>query len=69
MIAPRETDAGRPEDDRGGGRELLAGPAAAQAARRRAMSEHLELALSWNSVAAELRAGIAAERGAASKPR
>ncbi len=30
------------------------------AARRRPMSERLELALSWNSAAAELRAGILA---------
>jgi hypothetical protein len=29
------------------------------AARERPMSERLELALSWNSVAAELRAGMA----------
>ncbi|HEY7952921.1 MAG TPA: hypothetical protein VID70_08015 [Solirubrobacteraceae bacterium] len=30
------------------------------AARRRPMSERLELALSWNAVAAELRSGLAA---------
>jgi len=30
------------------------------AARRRPMSERLELALSWNAVAAELRAGLLA---------
>jgi hypothetical protein len=30
------------------------------AARRRPMSERLELALSWNAVAAELRAGLVA---------
>jgi hypothetical protein len=30
------------------------------AARRRPMSERLELALSWNALAAELRAGLAA---------
>jgi hypothetical protein len=30
------------------------------AARRRPMSERLELALSWNTVAAELRAGLLA---------
>jgi hypothetical protein len=33
------------------------------AARRRPMSERLELALSWNAVAAELRAGLAAING------
>ncbi len=30
------------------------------AARRRPMSERLELALSWNAVAAELRSGLSA---------
>jgi hypothetical protein len=30
-----------------------------RAARQRPMSERLELALSWNAVAAELRAGLA----------
>jgi hypothetical protein len=30
------------------------------AARQRPMSERLELALSWNAVAAELRAGLLA---------
>lgn len=33
---------------------------AAMAARRRPMSERLELALSWNAVAAELRVGLGA---------
>jgi hypothetical protein len=33
------------------------------AARRRPMSERLELALSWNAVAAELRVGLAAATG------
>ncbi len=33
------------------------------AARRRPMSERLELALSWNAVAAELRAGLASVTG------
>lgn len=33
------------------------------AARQRPMSERLELALSWNAVAAELRAGLAAVTG------
>jgi hypothetical protein len=32
------------------------------AARRRPMSERLELALSWNAVAAELRVGLLAAR-------
>jgi hypothetical protein len=34
------------------------------AARRRPMSERLELALSWNAVAAELRIGLLAARHA-----
>jgi hypothetical protein len=40
-------------------RDPLAVPEAVAAARQRPMSERLELALSWNSVAAELRAGLA----------
>jgi hypothetical protein len=40
-------------------REPLANRAAVLAARERPMSERLELALSWNRVAAELRAGLA----------
>jgi hypothetical protein len=38
----------------------LANLEAVIAARRRPMSERLELALSWNSVAAELRMGLTA---------
>jgi hypothetical protein len=41
-------------------RDPLAAPATMLAARRRSMSERLELALSWNAVAAELRAGLKA---------
>lgn len=41
-------------------RDPLALPARTLAARRRSMSERLELALSWNAVAAELRAGLKA---------
>lgn len=41
-------------------RDPLANRAAVLAARQRPMAERLELALSWNSVAAELRAGLAA---------
>jgi hypothetical protein len=41
-------------------RKPLAAANAVLAARQRPMSERLELALSWNSVAAELRAGLAA---------
>ena len=39
-------------------RDPLAVPATVLAARQRPMSERLELALSWNAVAAELRAGL-----------
>jgi hypothetical protein len=41
-------------------RDPLAAPDAVLAARRRPMSECLELALSWNAAAAELRAGLLA---------
>ena len=44
-------------------RDPLAVPQTVIAARRRPMSERLELALSWNSVAAELRAGLAVAVG------
>jgi len=40
-------------------RNPLTAPEATLAARRRSMSERLELALSWNAVAAELRVGLA----------
>jgi hypothetical protein len=40
-------------------RDPLATLAAVRDARRRPMRERLELALSWNAVAAELRAGLA----------
>jgi hypothetical protein len=44
-------------------RDPLAVPATTLAARRRPMSERLELALSWNAVAAELRAGLKTAAG------
>jgi hypothetical protein len=40
-------------------RDPLANPEALLAARQRPMAERLELALSWNTLAAELRAGLA----------
>jgi hypothetical protein len=43
-------------------RDPLSSNGAVLAARRRPMSERLELALSWNAVAAELRAGLLAAR-------
>lgn len=39
-------------------RDPLAARAPMLVARQRSMSERLELALSWNAVAAELRAGL-----------
>jgi hypothetical protein len=36
----------------------LGNPGALAAARQRPMSERLEVALSWNAVVAELRAGV-----------
>lgn len=44
-------------------RDPLAVPEAIIDARRRPMAERLELALNWNTVAAELRAGLAAVKG------
>jgi hypothetical protein len=41
-------------------RDPLADTDAVLACRQRPMSERLELALSWNAVAAELRVGLAA---------
>ncbi len=45
-------------------RDPMANWAAVLAARERPMSERLELALSWNSVVAELRAGMVAVEAA-----
>ncbi|MDO8184668.1 hypothetical protein Q5424_04885 [Conexibacter sp. JD483] len=39
-------------------RDPLANPAAIIAARERSMAERLELAISWNKVASELREGM-----------
>jgi hypothetical protein len=50
-------------------RDPLAMTDAVRAARERPMSERLELALSWNSVAAELRAGLLALTGRANASR
>lgn len=44
-------------------RDPLARTDAVLAARTRPMSERLEVALSWNSVAADLRSGLLAVRG------
>lgn len=44
-------------------RDPLATPEAVLAARRRPMAERLELALSWNALAAELRGGLAEVTG------
>lgn len=50
-------------------RDPLAVPEAVLAARERPMSERLQLALSWNAVAAELRAGLAEVTGRAKRRR
>lgn len=39
-------------------RDPLANPGAIVAARERSMAERLELAISWNKAASELRAGM-----------
>lgn len=44
-------------------RDPLAVPEAVLDARRRPMAERLELALNWNTVASELRAGLAIVKG------
>lgn len=49
--------------DAGAVRDPLAVPEAVIEARSHPMSERLEQALSWNSVAAELRAGMARATG------
>ena len=49
-------------------RDPLASFEAVLAARRRPMSERLELALSWNAVAYELRAGLATVAGRPKHP-
>jgi hypothetical protein len=61
-MTPRDDDGPeRPPDDQltDAVRDPLAVPEAVLAARQRPMSERLELALSWNRVASELRAGLA----------
>lgn len=49
-------------------RDPLAVPATTLVARRRSMSERLEVALSWNAVAAELRTGMKAVIDAENRP-
>jgi hypothetical protein len=56
-------------DEQAGIRDPLAVSDAVLAARQRPMSERLELALSWNAVAAELRAGLLAASSGASRER
>ncbi|HVT00267.1 MAG TPA: hypothetical protein VHE08_07105 [Solirubrobacterales bacterium] len=52
-------------DAEGIARRAFGNPGALASARRHPMSERLELALSWNAVAAELRSGLA---GATRRP-
>jgi hypothetical protein len=49
-------------------RDPLAVPESVIDARLRPMSERLELALNWNTVASELRAGLAAVKGRTPSP-
>jgi hypothetical protein len=60
MKEPGKPGDGRAANGPAAPRELLGNPGALAAARQRSMSERLELALNWNAVAAELRAGLAA---------
>lgn len=63
VASEQQTPIESPAASRGGVRDPLAVPEAVIAARQRPMSERLELALSWNTVAAELRRGLAAATG------
>jgi hypothetical protein len=58
MSASQQSHPARDHLAADGVRDPLASRDALLAARQRPMSERLELALSWNAVAAELRAGI-----------
>lgn len=60
MDSSREAAATAAAPSADGVRDPLAYPEAVLAARRRPMSERLELALSWNALAAELRLGLLA---------
>jgi hypothetical protein len=68
VTSPEEPVRAVDADDDHAVRDPLAVPEAVIDARRRPMSERLELALSWNTVASELRAGLAAVTGR-SKPK
>lgn len=68
MAAPVGQPNGRREGAAAGVRDPFASTAAILAARERPMSERLELALSWNAVAAELCAGLAAVIGSGERP-
>lgn len=60
MSGPKDLPCASEQLHLGDVRDPAASIAAVLAARRRPMAERLELALSWNAVAAELRAGVAA---------
>lgn len=68
MAAPANTGSDRPKSVPGSVRDPRGNPGAIAAARERPMSERLELALSWNAVAAELRAGLAVVTGNGERP-
>lgn len=63
MRPPRDT----PQASLEAVRDPLANPGAVRAALARPMSERLELALSWNAVASELRAGLSAVKASQSR--
>jgi hypothetical protein len=69
VTAPQESRQPTDSSVVDGVRDPLAVPAAVLAARQRPMAERLELALSWNSLAAELRAGLAEVTGRADASR
>jgi len=60
MVSPEEPARNADSPTDAAVRDPLAVPEAVIDARRRPMSERLELALNWNTVASELRAGLAA---------
>jgi len=63
VAQPSDRPARDPERPPAHVRDPFANYAAVLAARRRPMSERLELALSWNSAVAELRDNLGARRG------
>jgi hypothetical protein len=69
MSSAQDAAAARSGANAGFVRDPLGAHAATLAARQRSMSERLELALSWNAAAAELRAGLEAVKSQAQPDR